>query len=298
MTHDVVIGFDGSEGAEDALKLGAWVATAVRRAAVVVSVYPQDVIPVLPGIGSDWDREMQVEARQQLDRAQRLLGGAASGTTFRTVGGTSAARALDAVAAETSASGIVVGSSRRGALRRVGSSHTADRLLQGAPCPVLVTPRSVRDRHLAPLTDVGCAYLPTPEGTLALRQAAALAARSGARLRVYTVPSHGPGQPSGRVEKERTKVLGERLVEAATQAVGRLPGHPESSVHLLQGNVVDALAALEEEDCQILVCGSRGYGPVGRVLLGGVSSRLVRSAATPVLVVPRGAKEPARVPAP
>ncbi len=38
----------------------------------------------------------------------------------------------------------------------------------------------------------------------------------------------------------------------------------------------------------ILVVGSRGYGPLRRVLLGSVSTQLVKSAPCPVLVVPRG----------
>jgi nucleotide-binding universal stress UspA family protein len=37
----------------------------------------------------------------------------------------------------------------------------------------------------------------------------------------------------------------------------------------------------------VVVCGSRGYGPVRRVLLGGVSSRVVRHSWVPVLAVPR-----------
>jgi len=54
--------------------------------------------------------------------------------------------------------------------------------------------------------------------------------------------------------------------------------------------VVDALATLDRRDADLLVCGSRGYGPVRRVLLGGVSARLLRRAAIPLLVVPRGAE--------
>lgn len=292
MTYDVVIGFDASEGAEDALKLGSWIATAARRDPLVVSVYQEDVIPVLPGIGSEWDREMRAEAGQHLERAKRLLGAAADETVFRAVGSTSAAKALDTVATERNASAVVVGSTRRGALRRVSSSHTADRLLHGAPCPVLLAPRGVRDRELSPLSDVGCAYVPTPEGRLALRQAAVLAYRSGARLKVYTAPAQGPRRSSSATARSHAASLREFLMESATDAVAKLPGRPEVSVHILEGNVVEGLSALEEEDCQVLVCGSRGYGPVGRVLLGGVSSRLVRSAATPLLVVPRGAKEP------
>ena len=54
---------------------------------------------------------------------------------------------------------------------------------------------------------------------------------------------------------------------------------------ILTGNVVDVLAELDEVD--VLFCGSRGYGPARRVLLGGVSSQLVRQARSPVIVVPR-----------
>ena len=39
----------------------------------------------------------------------------------------------------------------------------------------------------------------------------------------------------------------------------------------------------------LLVIGSRGYGPVRRTLLGGVSAEVTRTSACPVLVVPRGA---------
>ena len=58
---------------------------------------------------------------------------------------------------------------------------------------------------------------------------------------------------------------------------------------MLEGDTVDALAALDEREIDLLVCGSRGYGPVRRVLLGGVLRKLVRRAACPVVVVPRGA---------
>jgi nucleotide-binding universal stress UspA family protein len=42
-----------------------------------------------------------------------------------------------------------------------------------------------------------------------------------------------------------------------------------------------------EENSYLLVLGSRGYGPVARVLLGSVSRRVVADAPCPVLVVAR-----------
>ena len=56
---------------------------------------------------------------------------------------------------------------------------------------------------------------------------------------------------------------------------------------MITGDVVEMLADLGPDDVDVLFCGSRGYGPVRRVLLGGVSSRLVRRARSPVVVVPR-----------
>jgi nucleotide-binding universal stress UspA family protein len=45
----------------------------------------------------------------------------------------------------------------------------------------------------------------------------------------------------------------------------------------------------QSEDLDLLVTGSRGYGPLRAVLLGGVTGRLASLARCPLLVVPRGA---------
>ena len=50
-----------------------------------------------------------------------------------------------------------------------------------------------------------------------------------------------------------------------------------------------AILADESSRLDLVVCGSRGYGLVRQVLLGGVSTRLVRMAVCPVVVTPRSA---------
>jgi hypothetical protein len=42
----------------------------------------------------------------------------------------------------------------------------------------------------------------------------------------------------------------------------------------------------------LLITGSRGYGPLRAVVVGGVSGRLARAAACPVVVIPRGVESP------
>jgi len=54
------------------------------------------------------------------------------------------------------------------------------------------------------------------------------------------------------------------------------------------GNPVEWLVELSER-VDLLVVGSRGWGPLRRTLLGGTSAKLIRKAACPVLVMPRGA---------
>jgi nucleotide-binding universal stress UspA family protein len=54
-----------------------------------------------------------------------------------------------------------------------------------------------------------------------------------------------------------------------------------------RGDPVEKLLEDAEMGVDLLVLGSRGFGPVMRLLIGSVSSRVIRRAPCPVLVVPR-----------
>ena len=62
------------------------------------------------------------------------------------------------------------------------------------------------------------------------------------------------------------------------------------SGEVVAGYADDELARLSE-GVDLLVCGSRARGPVGRVVLGSVAAGVLRKAHCPVLVVPRGAPD-------
>jgi nucleotide-binding universal stress UspA family protein len=78
------------------------------------------------------------------------------------------------------------------------------------------------------------------------------------------------------------------MLQALDQATDRVPADLPVARRLLRGDPADQLTRAAE-DFDLLILGSRGYGPLRSTLLGGVSTKLMRSSPSPVLVLPRGA---------
>lgn len=196
------------------------------------------------------------------------------------------ARALQRVIDEEHARLAVVGSTKRGVIGQVAPGTTAQRVMNGCACPVVVVPHG----HDPPnrLATVGVAFVPTPEGRRALHEAATIAKMAGADLRVLSVvkPGIGAAASAGPAKEaaERTRAALEATVaDAIAELADRVPAAGE----VLVGDPADALARVSPY-LDLLVMGSRGYGPGLAVLLGGVSRRVTMTARCPVLVVPRG----------
>jgi nucleotide-binding universal stress UspA family protein len=187
----------------------------------------------------------------------------------------------------------VIGPSHQGAVGRVVVGTTAAGFLHGAPCPVAVASRAYRDPERT-LRRIGVAYVETEDGQEALRGAAALARRAGAQLRVLTVAEAGvPPESLFMPGYGVVELLSERHAAAERIAAGAVACVPEDvdvEPVVLDGDPVSVLAMASSE-LDLLVCGSRGYGPLGTVLLGSVSKRLLRRAAAPLLVIPRGREQ-------
>jgi nucleotide-binding universal stress UspA family protein len=289
----IVVGHDGTECSDDASTLGAQIARATGEDLIVVTVYPEEN-PIGAGrVDAEWVAYMREQAEEANAAAQRFLASRDVPASFRVVGSHSAAHGLDDVAEEAGASMVVVGSAQRGPRRRVLAGSTAERLLHGASCPVAVAPRALRERAAdAPLARIGVAYVNSDEAREALSVAVGLVQRTQATLTLYTVvaPRAEFSPVAGRAsELSLMAAVRESVRSSLDAALASLPEGVEAADELLEGEVVDELAALDERECDLLVCGSRGYGPVRRVLLGGVSRKLMRRAACPIVVVPRGA---------
>jgi nucleotide-binding universal stress UspA family protein len=285
MTRPIVAGADGTDSGLDAVALGARLAGAVGVPLTVVCVSPEQAELA----GAEAADDVGRHAAAILESAREVVGDLPA--ELRTVAASSPARGLAELAEEEGAEAVVVGSTRRGAIGRVMTGSTAERLLHGTGCPVAVAPRGYRRHHPEPLRAIGVAFTDTPDGREAVRVAAELAGRAGLPLTVYSVVGLHVNWLRPESVLPDASVVPEEVREAARdaldQVVAGLPVDVRANGELLFGEVVDELSMAAERGVDLLVCGSRGYGPVRRVLLGTVSSALVRQASAPTLVVPR-----------
>lgn len=287
----VVVGFDGSETGEDGLALARWCGRVLDAPIIVAVVAPAPAPVGIGRVDAEWVADRHRLAEQVLDGARKLMSSVTGPVEYRILRSSSAAHGLHDLAEEVGAEIIVVGSRSKGPDERLFAGSTADRLLSGSVCPIAVAPSGTRARPAGPLTRIGVAYIDTAEARAALDLAARLARRTSASLHLYTVvASEAEVMPMGighDAEHTFTSTVREAFQLSLDTALAGLPTGTDAEGHLLTGNVVDVLAELDGSDVDVLFCGSRGYGPVRRVLLGGVSSKLVRRARSPLIVVPR-----------
>ena len=119
-------------------------------------------------------------------------------------------------------------------------------------------------------------------------------ARPAARVRARTVLDPLAYQRSAVIgpyaignDIEPSTDVARRALERALSA---LPSGATLSGEVVIGTPAEELRVLSER-VDLLVCGSRGYGPLRAVLLGGVTHPLIANSACPVLIVPRGTEE-------
>jgi nucleotide-binding universal stress UspA family protein len=286
VTGPVIVGVDGSPTAGDAVTLGCRLATALGTSLIVAAVHPAPAALGSGRVDAEWVADRHRAATRVLDEVRAALTGVACAIDYRTVGSSSAAHGLSDLAEQLSAAYIAVGSGRNAPRERLFAGSTAERLMAGSTCPIAVAPSGLTGP--ATLERIGVAYVDTPDGRAALSAAAELARHSGARLHLITVVAAGdaalPFLLGDDTERAFLDTARETYEKSLSQAAAAVPGVP-TDWEIRAGNPVDTLADLDDVD--ILFCGSRGYGPARRVVLGGVSARLSRRARRPLIVVPR-----------
>jgi len=279
----LLVGYDGSDGGRDALELARVLGEAEGASVLLVTVLPYGPLPIPYEILDDEEAE---RAQPLFEEAKRRLGELEVET--RAFGGGSAAGVINDLAEKEEVETIVVGSPHHGPVGRTLIGSVADGLLHGAPCEVIIAPRGYAEEEHGPFRTIAVAYDDSAEAKAALARAESIALDCRATVVVFTVsapPAVVPGAagytPSIPPEAGAIVTRTVRAVDERLAATGRvLSGVPGPAI----------TEACEEAGVDLLVSGSRHYGPVLRVLLGSVSTQLAHRAACPVLVVPRPPK--------
>lgn len=146
---------------------------------------------------------------------------------------------------------------------------------------VAQVPPAVRKVLLA--TDLSATSVP------ATNEAFAMAGRLHAELLIVSVIDPASLRlPGGRYWVRMDQVRDHR--QSAAQELVQRGGREGVRVRFLiwEGEPAEAIVdAASAEDADIIVLGSHGRGPIGRLLLGSVSQQVVRHSRVPVVVVPQ-----------
>jgi nucleotide-binding universal stress UspA family protein len=276
----LLVGYDGSDGGRDALELARVVCAHAGASVVVATVLFGDTVPIKEaelGYGRAEESEsLFAEAREALSGLD---------IETRAFRGGSPAAVLTELAEKEDFDAIVVGSPHRGPIGRVLIGSVARNLLNGAPCEVFVAPHGYAEDPHVGFGTIAVGYDGAPEAKQALRRAEALALLGNSKLRLITAvstPAYMPG-PVGYAPMPVPPAVEELQSEAVASLDPRLGVEQRRG----DGSPGSVLERESEEGVDLLVLGSRGYGPLTRVLLGSVSRRAAQEAACPVLVVPR-----------
>jgi nucleotide-binding universal stress UspA family protein len=284
----IIIGLDPERGGADALALGRQLAPLFGAAIEIVAVLPW---PSHLAGHQDLQRAVDAELSERFAALRDELDGIEVVT--RGVAHHSPAQVLSAIAEDEGVSLIVLASSHRGPVGRTLLGSVGESLTHGAPCALAVAPRGYAQDEDPSLNRIAIAYDDSEEARAALRAAAVLAERAHGELTVLTVADYPRYTPAaawsllseGEIN-DREHADKQRVADAA---VANAPSGLVASARVLTGDTARRLADASS-DFDLIVAGSRSYGPLRRTLLGSATRRLLTDAACPVLILPRGAE--------
>lgn len=288
MERKIIIGYDPRHGGPEVLRLGRLLTEVLAARPIVLTSLPWPNYMAPPAdLQSQVDAEMRPHFLLIRDQLRDFE------VETRAVAHRSPAEALHDVAEVEGAEVIVLGPGHRGPIGRTLTGSVGESLMHGAPCAIAIAPRGYAESEQHRLHHFAVAFDGSPEAWSALETGIGLAERCHGDLTVVTVADHlrygsdltWPGLTAPDIEGVE-RVESERLLELA---LAHAPGGLHCEGRLLTGSA-GALLAEATSEFDLMIAGSRAYGPLRRTLLGSATRALIRSSSCPVLVIPRGAE--------
>jgi nucleotide-binding universal stress UspA family protein len=277
----IVVGYAGDRAGRDAVRLAGAISAAVGGQLTIV-------FPYHPLFASHDAEQVQ---QRIADEINSLLASAGDGATlaeptFHWTSSPWPIHALHELAAYEKANLIVFGAAQEDLADRLHVS-LMERMVHGAPCAVAVAPDGYEAR---PIRQIGVGFAVSREGHAAAMLACELADVTAADVRMIAGAGLEPALAGYAFSSPALVDVQEEIytetIETLERFCAELPGGSTLGREVIRGNpaevLIDASAGLD-----LLVLGSRAYGPLRHVLLGSVSARVMREARCPVLVVPR-----------
>lgn len=282
----ILVGVDGSEYSDAAVRWAVWEAAMHDEALTVMTIAERQLSHTYEAdLVAQSRRAQRDEGDQILAAAQQVLGEALGGSTLRQVHfefvfAHPLATLIDASKDKRM---VVAGCRGRGSLERLTLGSVSSGLVRYAHCPVAV----IHKEHTEP--DVRAPILLGVDGSPTSEFATAIAFDEATHRRAPLVAMHAWADrlTSGAHlnwmidEQEGGEVLGERIA-------GWRDRYPD--VHLTPTLIYqDAGRWLvnHSDRAQLIVVGSHGRGGFAGMMLGSVSATVVHAAEVPVIVARR-----------
>jgi len=195
-----------------------------------------------------------------------------------------AGRGLRRLALERSADVLVIGSSHQRGLGRALPGAETSGTLNGATCAVAIAPPGYGTGS-RPIRTVGVGHDGSPESEQALQTARDVVAHHGAVLEALAVVSLESVPGEAPIPDDWPQVSRRLIAEQRR----RLRGLRDVPGEVACGDPGEELERFAQA-LDLLVVGSRGDGPLGRLFHGSTSQYLARHAPCPLLILPRGAR--------
>ena len=288
----VLVAMKPYEGFDSALAMAKWIATQHARPLHAVTVVePHDTLAIAAAIpvGIDYHAE---ERSAIADVLEERIGHDTAGLDLEQrvdVLEGPAAQSIVELAHDRTAHAIVVGTGQHNPIGRFVYGERAVQISRLSDRPVIVVPSGAK---IGPVREAIVAVDFSPASQRAARFALDLVADEGVLVLVHVksavnLTDEGAGWWEEAYRKRTTDLF--RRFTALLR-----PGRGiRVETRLLHGDVADSILAYARHDAGLIACGGRQHSFIERMLLGSVSTQLIRRAECPVMIVPdRGAAEP------